>query len=145
MDKKKSHKKILIAIIIIALILDQIIKIIAYKQGWSITTNQIDNNSNNGYYIVMSLIIILMIIRYISNDNTFIKLDTKVILSFAISGAAGNLIDRIWNKQVIVFIDMGKNLHLNLSYIYIIIAWIGMAVILTKNSMKIIKDKRVGK
>ena len=140
MDKKKNHKNMLIIIIIIAVVLDQIIKFIAYRQGWNITTNQIYNEDNNGYYIIMSLIIILMIIRYISNDNTFIKLDTKIILSLAISGAIGNLIDRIWNKQVIVFIDIGKNFHLNLSYIYIIIAWIGMAMILTKNSMNIVRD-----
>ena len=90
----------------------------------------------------MSIIIILLILRYIRNDNVFIKLDTKIVLSFAISGAVGNLIDRIWNNDVITFIKLGNYFNLNLSYIYIMIAWIGMAIILTKNSMKIIKDKK---
>ena len=86
--------------------------------------------------------IVLMIIRYISNDNTFIKFDTKVVLSLAIAGAIGNLIDRIWNQSVIVFIHLGNNFNINLAYIYIGVAWIGLAVILTKNFMKILKDKK---
>ena len=83
-----------------------------------------------------------MIIRYISNENTFIKLDTKVILTLAISGAIGNLIDRIWNKNVIIFMDLGKSIYLNFAYIYVLIAWIGLAAILTKNTMKILKEKK---
>ena len=83
-----------------------------------------------------------MIIRYISNENTFIKLDTKVILTLAISGAIGNLIDRIWNKNVIIFMDLGKSIYLNFAYIYVLIAGIGLAAILTKNTMKILKEKK---
>ena len=112
---KKKFKKIvfkiikpfipfLIVIFLIALILDQISKIIAYKNGWNISSEA----SNNGYNIVITLIIVLMLIRYISNDNTFIKLDTKIILTLAISGAIGNLIDRIWNQNVIIFIVLIK-------------------------------------
>lgn len=137
---EKQSKKILIAIFIIALILDQVSKIISYVNGWNIINN-IDN-SNNGYYIIMTIIIVLMIIRYISNDNTFIKMDTKVILTFAISGGIGNLIDRIWNKNVIIFMNFGKGICLNFAYIYILIAWIGLAVILTKNTFKILKEKK---
>mgnify|MGYP007107323039 FL=1 len=54
----------------------------------------------------------------------------------------GNLIDRIWNKNVIIFMDLGKSIYLNLAYVYILIAWIGLAVILTKNTMKILKDRK---
>lgn len=135
---KKNHNKIIIAIIVIALIIDQITKIISYKQGW----NTVNESTDNNYYMIMTIIIVLLIARYIRTDNSFIKLDTKIILSFAISGAIGNLIDRIWNKNVITFIKLGNFLDLNLSYIYIIIAWVGMAVILAINSMKIIKDRK---
>ena len=93
----------------------------------------------------MTIIIVLMIIRYISNENTFIKLDTKIILTLAISGAVGNLIDRIWNQNVIIFIDLGRSIYLNLAYIYILIAWVGLAAILTKNTMKILKEKGMRK
>jgi lipoprotein signal peptidase len=135
-----KDRKILIIIFIIALILDQVTKVIGYVNGWNININ--GDNSNNGYYIIMTIIIVIMIIRYISNENTFIKLDTKVILTLAISGAIGNLIDRIWNKNVIIFMDLGKSIYLNFAYIYVLIAWIGLAAILTKNTMKILKEKK---
>lgn len=132
--------KLLLIIFIIALVLDQVTKVIGYVNGWNININS--DNSNNGYYIIMTIIIVIMIIRYISNENTFIKLDTKVILTLAISGAIGNLIDRIWNKNVIIFMDLGKSIYLNFAYIYVLIAWIGLAAILTKNTMKILKEKK---
>ena len=135
-----KDRKILIIIFIIALVLDQVTKVIGYVNGWNININS--DNSNNGYYIIMTIIIVIMIIRYISNENTFIKLDTKVILTLAISGAIGNLIDRIWNKNVIIFMDLGKSIYLNFAYIYVLIAWIGLAAILTKNTMKILKEKK---
>ena len=141
--KEKQNKKILLIIFLIALILDQVSKIISYANGWNINLNT--DTSNNGYYIVMTIIIVLMIIRYISNENTFIKLDTKIILTLAISGAVGNLIDRIWNKNVIIFVDLGKSINLNFAYIYILIAWVGLAAILTKNTMKILKEKGMRK
>ena len=136
--KEKKDKKILIIIFFIALILDQISKVIAYINGWNISSE----SSNNGYNIVITLIIVLMLVRYISNDNTFIKLDTKIILTLAISGAIGNLIDRIWNQNVIIFIDLGKSIYLNFAYIYVLIAWIGFAAILTRNTMVIIKNRK---
>ena len=138
---EKQRKRILTTIFFIALILDQVAKLISYINGWNLNINT-NNNNNNGYYIVMTIIVVIMIIRYISNENTFIKLDTKIILTLGISGAVGNLIDRIWNRNVIIFINLGKSIYLNLSYIYILIAWIGLAAILTKNTMKIIKDRK---
>lgn len=135
-----KDRKLLIIIFIIALVLDQVTKVIGYVNGWNININS--DNSNNGYYIIMTIIIVIMIIRYISNENTFIKLDTKVILTLAISGAIGNLIDRIWNKNVIILMDLGKSIYLNFAYIYVLIAWIGLAAILTKNTMKILKEKK---
>lgn len=137
-----KNKKVLIIVFIITLILDQITKIVAYVNGWNITINS--TSDSNGYYIIMTLIIVIMIIRYIKNDNIFIKTDTKVILTLAISGAIGNLIDRIWNQNVIIFINLGRSININLAYIYILIAWIGLAGILTKNTMKILKDRKSG-
>ena len=133
----KKDNKIIFAIIVGFFLLDQITKIIAVKNGYMIENT---NTGNNGYHILISIIIIGMIFKYIFNDNIFIKLDTKIILSIAIAGAIGNLFDRIWNKNVIVFINLGKNIELNLAYFYIIVAWIGMAIILTKNTMRILKS-----
>ena len=136
---KKKEKYIIFVLIIILLLIDQVTKIIAIKQGWTIKNSDIENNGN---YILISLIAIFMIIRYIFNNNSFIKIYTRIILSFGISGGIGNLIDRIWNKGVILFINF-NNIELNISYIYILIAWIGMAVILTKDTVKFLQDKKI--
>ena len=135
---KKKEKLIVFILIIILLLIDQITKIIAIKQGWMI--RKTDTNGNV-QYILTSIIIVLVIIRYIFNNNSFIKIYTRIILSFGISGGIGNLIDRIWNKSVILFINF-NNIELNISYIYILIAWIGMAVILTKDTAKFLKNKK---
>lgn len=135
---KKKEKYSVCILIIILLLIDQITKIIAIKQGWMI--RKTDTNGN-GQYILTSIIAIFIIIRYIFNNNSFIKIYTRIILSFGISGGIGNLIDRIWNKSVILFINF-NNIELNISYIYILIAWIGMAVILTKDTAKFLQDKK---
>ena len=135
---KKKEKYSVCILIIILLLIDQITKIIAIKQGWMI--RKTDTNGNV-QYILTSIIIVLVIIRYIFNNNSFIKIYTRIILSFGISGGIGNLIDRIWNKSVILFINF-NNIELNISYIYILIAWIGMAVILTKDTAKFLQDKK---
>lgn len=136
----KKDNKIIFGTIVCFFILDQITKIIAIKNGYMIENT---NTGSNGYHILINIIVIGMIFKYILNDNIFIKIETKIVLSIAIAGAIGNLLDRIWNKNVIVFINLGKNIELNLAYFYIIIAWIGMAIILTKNTMKIIKNKTI--
>lgn len=136
---KKKEKIIIYIFIIILLLIDQITKIIAIKNGYTI---QNTNTNSNGYYIFINIIIVLMIIRYIFNNNLYIKMQTRIILSFAIAGGIGNLIDRVWNKRVIVFINLNNHLELNLSYIYIFISWIGMAIILTINTTKFLKNKR---
>lgn len=136
---KKKEKIIIYIFIIILLLIDQITKIIAIKNGYTI---QNTNTNSNGYYIFINIIIVLMIIRYIFNNNLYIKMQTRIILSFAIAGGIGNLIDRVWNKRVIVFINLNNHLELNLSYIYIFISWIGMAIILTINTTKFLKNKK---
>ena len=134
----KQGRKLAILIFIL-LLCDQITKIIFYKMR--MPSNIVDT-SNNGYYIIISIIIVSMLIRYIRNDNLFVKAGTKVVLSFGIAGAIGNAIDRIWVKDVIVFIKLGNFVNINLAYVYIIIAWVGMALILTKNSFKFLKDRK---
>lgn len=140
-EKNMKQRKILLFFTLIILLIDQIIKIIFYVKGLNIFSNNTIEN-NNGYYIVMSIIISLMIIRYISSENTFVTITTKVILCFGIAGALSNTIDRIWNKEVIVYYSLKNAVNLNLAYVYIIIAWVGMAAILTKNTMMFLKERK---
>ena len=147
---KPKEKKIVIILIIALIILDQIAKILIFKTnmtlineaGWGIgiITNQ--KSENNLAYILISIIAVMMLVRYINSNNTFIKTNSRVILSFAIAGAISNAIDRVWNGGTINYINIPKFTPINLSYVYFIITWIGMAVILTKYTSDRIKEKK---
>ena len=136
MSKKQ---KITILIIVIGLIIiDQILKITYITK----TGINVEKTTDNISYIIISIIAIIAIIRYILNDNSFIKMDSRIILSFAIAGATSNMIDRIWARNVINNIKIPSFTDINLSYIYIAITWIGMAAILTRYSINRIKEKK---
>lgn len=125
--------------IIILLLLDQISKIVFLKIGATGYTKSIENNV--AYRLLISIVVSILILRYINSNNSYIKNDTRIILSIGVSGIIGNLIDLIWNKEVITFINVFSDIKINLAYIFIIIAWVGMAVMLTKNTMNFIKEK----
>lgn len=147
---KPKEKKIIYILIIALIIIDQIAKILIFKTditlinnaGWGIgiLTNQ--KSENNIAYILISIVAVMMLVRYINSNNTFIKKDSRVILSFAISGAISNSIDRIWNGGTINYINIPNFTPINLSYVYFIITWIGMAVILTKYTSARIKEEK---
>lgn len=134
----KKQKIIIISMIICLIILDQILKI-AYIVNSQIT---IEKTADNMSYILISIIAIIVLVKYITNENQFIKMDSKVILGFAIAGAISNMIDRIWAGSVINNIKIPSFTDINLSYVYITITWVGMAVILTKYSINRIKEKK---
>ena len=69
-------------------------------------------------------------------------MNSRVILSFTIAGAISNAIDRVWNGGTINYINIPNFSALNLSYVYFIITWIGMAVILTKYTSDRLKEKK---
>ena len=149
---KKQKKKVII-IITILVIVDQIIKIFALfsdlkienmdKLSFGILSTE--KTENNISYILIAIIAIGVIIRYIESSNSYIKMNSRVVLSIALAGIISNLIDRIWKGQVINYINIPGFTQINLSYIYIIITWIGMAVILTKYTANRIEEKKAQK
>ena len=147
---KEKQKKIIIILIMVLLVIDQILKIFIYKtniqiiteNGWGIGVLNNIKTENNLAYILVSIVAVIALIRYIKSNNTFIKMDSRVILSFAIAGAISNAIDRVWNGGTINYINIPNFSALNLSYVYFIITWIGMAVILTKYTSDRIKEKK---
>ena len=147
---KLKEKKIIYILIIALIIIDQIAKVLIFKKnitsvnedGWGIGVLANQKSENNIAYILISIVAVMMLVRYINSNNTFIKKDSRVILSFAISGAISNSIDRIWNGGTINYINIPNFTPINLSYVYFIITWIGMAVILTKYTSDRIKEKK---
>lgn len=146
---EKKQRKILIILILVLTAIDQILKItilvsnikIGNIYGWSIGVLSSTKSDNNIQYILIAVIAIILIVRYITSTNTYIKMDSKVILSFTIAGAISNTIDRAWNGATINYINISKFTALNLGYMYFIVTWIGMAVILTKYTGERIKEK----
>ena len=132
----KKDKKLIFIIIGALILIDQLSKLILREKSWTIPSDK------NGYYIIINIFVVIAIFRFILSNNSFIKMGTKIVLSFAISGAIINIIDRIWRHSAILIINLGHNIEINIAYIYIIIAWIGMAVILTKNSMTLLKERK---
>ena len=147
---KLKEKKIIYILIIALILIDQIAKVLIFKtnitsvneDGWGIGVLANQKSENNIAYILISIVAVMMLVRYINSNNTFIKKDSRVILSFAISGAISNSIDRIWNGGTINYINIPNFTPINLSYVYFIITWIGMAVILTKYTSDRIKEKK---
>lgn len=147
--KKENIKKFLYIIIVLVAI-DQIIKIsililkvkIVDVNAFGIGILSNEKTENNITYIFTSIIAILLIIKYIMSNNSFIKNDSRIILSFAIAGAISNTIDRIWNGATINYINIPKFTQINIAYIYFIITWIGMAAILTKYTRERMKEKK---
>lgn len=147
---KNKEKKILIILISSLVLIDQIIKIVLFTSnyqlgsitGWSIGVLSNKKTENNLAYILISILAVIALVRYIKSNNTFIKMNSRVILSFSIAGAISNAIDRVWNGGTINYINIPKFSSLNLSYVYFIITWIGMAVILTKYTSRRILEKK---
>lgn len=147
--EKKQRKKIIILIVILILI-DQILKIIftlkniviGNEEGLSLGIIAQIKKENNFQYLFITIIAIIALAKYVTSNNTFIKMDSKIIISFSIAGAISNLIDRIFIGGIINYINIPKFESINLGYIYIAITWIGMAAILTKYTSKAISEKK---
>lgn len=150
---KDKEKKRLLILVVVLIIIDQIVKIVMYNSkiqiinsiGWGIGVLNNTKTENNLAYILISVLAVMALVRYIKSNNTFIKMNSRVILSFSIAGAISNAIDRIWNGGIINYINIPNFSALNLSYVYFIITWIGMAVILTKYTSDRIKEKKGSK
>ena len=147
---KDKDKRFLIILILILIVIDQILKIVIFKSnlqignsnGWGIGVLNNTKSGDNLAYILISIIAVIALVRYINSNNTFIKMNSRVILSFAIAGAISNAIDRIWNGGTINYINIPNFSALNLSYVYFIITWIGMAFILTVFTRDRIREKK---
>ena len=150
---KDKEKKILLILVVVLILIDQILKIVMYNSkfqiinstGWGIGILNNTKSNNNIAYILFSILAVIMLIRYISSNNSYIKMNSRVILSFAIAGAISNAIDRVWNGGTINYINIPRFSSLNLAYVYFIITWIGMAFVLTVFTRDRIKEKKESK
>lgn len=148
--KIKREDKLLMLLVVILLTVDQILKVFflvsgkkfGLEESWNLGIFEHNISDNNIAYILIGVIAIIAILRYINMDNSFLKTNTKIVMSITIAGAASNIIDRLWYKGTINYINIPNFSRINLAYIYFFITWIGMAGILTKYSMDRVLEKK---
>lgn len=158
MNKIKKEYKILIFIFILILI-DQILKFIAFKNNDFIVINGVlkfkifndvsgcyDVNTNSTImYILTNLIVAIIAFQFITSQNQFVDKKIKVFLSLIIAGGISNCIDRVFRGYVLEFIDFTDFLNvpiLNLADIFILIGWIAMAAIFASFTAKELKNRK---
>lgn len=143
----RSNKKtrIIIAIIIMIILIDQISKIIIINNvGIEIGTFSLKYNEEEKkkiddiiISILTEIVVFIVIIKFLKEQNK--NMDTKIRISLACILGAGisNCIDKIWNRNVINFISIGNLPKLNLAYIILIISWLTFIICMVKNTMKV--------
>ena len=148
--KKKKELIILIILVILLISLDQIFKISMKCSNKTININKgliielepnVEEKKDAITVIPISIIAILLIGRYMKSNNSFIKLNNKIVVGFLLSGVISNCIDNLWNGYIINYINIVGFSYINLSYIYFITTWIGMAMILTKFTIERVREK----
>ena len=145
-----KEKKLLAVLIVVLLLIDQVLKIIFLVNnlkfgnidGVNLGILEKKQSENNLSFILVSFIAIFAILRYMKSNNTYVKTSNRIVLAFALAGTISNFIDIIWNKGTINYINIQKSISINLGHLYFIITWIGMAVLLTKHTSNLIKERK---
>lgn len=156
-EEKKIKSKIdviLIIIFILIILCDQLSKIFIVanndKENISkgiITISFNNYKSENEYYkdnfitkIATDIIVFVIIIKFLRTQKDRMDNKVKSSLLLILAGGLGNFIDKIWNRQVIVFIKLGNLPLLNIAYIFIFIGWIAFAICMAYDTLKIRKE-----
>lgn len=139
----KKEKNIILCVNVVLILIDQFVKVYMLFKNENNVEISVKNifTSSNISYILASVIVVSALIRYILKNNELIKIQTRVAVSFAIAGGISNTIDRLWIARVITY-KIRNSFEFNLAYMYICIAWVLMAVLLTIYTNKRIKEKR---
>lgn len=141
----QNDKKIKISIILIILAIitiDQIAKIIiinndSYTIGiisWKYEENA--EKDSEMISILTDIIVFIIIIKFLKEQDKNMDNKVRISLAFILGGGISNLIDKIWNKDVIGFIKIGKLPAINIAYIMLIIGWIAFITLMVKNTIK---------
>ena len=144
----KKRFLINVIIIIILVLIDQLTKQMLINKNICIIPNVLDltyiQNSgaafgigSNFFVMCSSIIIILLFMAYLYVDRE--KINNFFPYTLVISGAVGNLIDRIIRGYVIDFIDISF-LNFPCFNIADICVVVGIVVLIILNSIKIIKN-----
>lgn len=141
----QNDKKIKISIILIILAIitiDQIAKIIIINNdSYTIGTISLKYEENAEkdsamISILTDIVVFIIIIKFLKEQDKNMDNKVRISLAFILGGGISNLIDKIWNKDVIGFIKIGKLPAINIAYIMLIIGWIAFITLMVKNTIK---------
>lgn len=141
----QNDKKIKISIILIILAIitiDQIAKIIIINNdSYTIGTISLKYEENAEkdsamISILTDIVVFIIIIKFLKEQDKNMDNKVRISLAFILGGGISNLIDKIWNKDVIGFIKIGKIPAINIAYIMLIIGWIAFITLMVKNTIK---------
>ena len=141
----QNDKKIKISIILIILAIitiDQIAKIIIINNdSYTIGTISLKYEENaekdsEMISILTDIVVFIIIIKFLKEQDKNMDNKVRISLAFILGGGISNLIDKIWNKEVISFIKIGRLPTLNVAYIMIIIGWIAFLIFMVDTTIK---------
>lgn len=147
MSNSKKMKMGIIAIIIAIILVDQITKIIAINNNYTIgivSFNYEEQEKKNIEGIVTSwltdIIVFIIIIKFLKEQNKNMENKVKISLLLILGGGISNFIDKIWNRDVIEFIHILKLPILNVAYIVFAIGWILFLIFMVQNTLEVNKE-----
>ena len=145
MNKKTRNRKIIFIIIMISI--DQLSKIVVINNSFNIgiISFEVEEKTKIKFMEVLfsmltDIAIFTIIIKFIKEQNKNMNRNIRFSLELVLSGGISNLIDKIWNGNVLTFIKIAKLPIINFAYILIFIGWISFLIFMAKDTIKI-KDK----
>lgn len=145
MSNNKRTKVYIIIIIIMIILVDQITKIIMINNNSKTVGNiflgyNAEEKMETDSAIMSVLtdsVVFIIIIKFLKEQSKNMDKKVKVSLACILGGGMSNIIDKIWNRDVIEFIKIGSLPTLNVAYIILLIAWIVFIMLMVKNTMKV--------
>lgn len=145
MANDKKMKIGIIIIIIMIILIDQFAKIVIINNNdqniWGISLSYEPEEKRKTDEIITSVItdivVFAIIIKFLKEQGKNMETKVKVSLACILGAGISNLIDKIWNRNVINFIKIGKLPAINVAYIILIISWILFIIFMVKSTMKV--------
>ena len=93
---------------------------------------------NDGFVmsILTDLVVFIIIIKFLKEQDKNMDNKVRVSLSFILGGGISNFIDKIWNKDVIEFIKIGRLPVINIAYIMTTVGWVLFVILMVQNTIK---------
>lgn len=142
MSNSKKIRMSIIIIILAIIFIDQITKIIIINNNnqefGQVCLNYEKQEQNDGFVmsILTDLVVFIIIIKFLKEQDKNMDNKVRVSLSFILGGGISNFIDKIWNKDVIEFIKIGRLPVINIAYIMTTVGWVLFVILMVQNTIK---------